>query len=155
MIAGESESQSHRANADGGASECAKYHVTFHGQGLYHMTLNTVTVTVAAQGSPADLVPPEGHYVFVPNGTMWPATAGALPVVPDIQTGVLVLGTAAAVLVASDNFASGILNWDCIINIQGLPTVNFPGFPVLFALGASQSVWDILAASGWNPVAQP
>lgn len=119
------------------------------------MTLNVVTVTVAAQGSPADATPPEGHFVFVPNGTLWPMTAGALPIVPDIQSGVLVLGTATAVLVASDNFSAGVLDWDCIINIQGMPTVNVPGFPVLFASGASQSVWDILEAAGWQPVIQP
>jgi hypothetical protein len=119
------------------------------------MALNLVTVTVAAQGSPIDAAPPEGHFVFVPNGTMWPLAPGSLPIVPDIQQAPLVLGTASVQLVASDNFALGILNWDVIINIAGLPTVSYSGFPVLFASGASQSVWDILTVNGWIPVVQP
>ncbi len=116
--------------------------------------LNVVTVTIAAQGSPVDPVPPEGNFIFSPNGEMWPGTAGSLPVVPDIQHGFLVNGTASVQLVASDNFAVNVLNWDVIVNIRGLPTVNVSGVPVNYATGPTQSVWDILSAFGWTPIAQ-
>lgn len=118
------------------------------------MSLNTVTVTVAAQGGPNDASTPEGNFVFSPNGTMWPATNGALPIDPAVQTGTLTNGTASVVLVASDNFSAGVLNWDVIINIRGLPTVNFPGLPIMYATGANQSIWDILQYNGWTPVPQ-
>ncbi len=114
------------------------------------MSLNTVTVTVAAQAGPSDTAP-EGNFVFSPNGTMWPTSAGQLPIVPYIQHGSLVNGTASVVLVASDNFAANVLNWDVIINIRGLPTVVVSALPVLFSLGASQSIWDILVANAWTP----
>jgi hypothetical protein len=118
------------------------------------MSLNLVTVTVAVQGGPSDATPPEGNFVFSPNGTMWPLTAGALPIDPAIQTGTLTLGTASVQLVASDNFATGVLYWDVIINVRGLPTVNFPALPIIFATGASQSIWDILQLNGWIPTSQ-
>jgi hypothetical protein len=119
------------------------------------VSLNLVTVTVAAMASPVDATAPEGHFVFVPNGTLWPGVPGSLPIDPQIERGTLTLGTASVQLVASDNFAASVLNWDVIINIRGLPTINVKAFPVLFASGASQSVWDILAANGWTPVSQP
>ncbi len=116
------------------------------------MALNTVTVTVAAQVSPADTGDyAEGNFVFSPNGTMWPTSAGQLPIVPQMQHGTLVNGTASVVLVASDNFAVNVLNWDVIINIRSLPTVNVAALPILFATGATQSIWDILIANGWAP----
>jgi hypothetical protein len=122
------------------------------------MTVNMVTVTIAASGSPVDAVPPEGNFVFSPNGNLWPLTPGSLPIIPDIQTGTLVSGTASCQLVASDNYAVvngvNILTWDVIINIRGLPTVNFPGLVINFATGSSQSIWDILAANGWNATDQ-
>ena len=119
------------------------------------MSLNLVTVTIAATASPVDATAVEGHFTFFPNGTEWPMTVGALPIVPEIQSGPLVLGTASVQLVASDNFAVGVLNWDVLINIRGLATINVAALPILFAGGASQSVWDILQANGWNPVGQP
>jgi hypothetical protein len=119
------------------------------------MTLNLVTVTVAATASPADASSVEGHYVFVPNGTEWPATLGSLPIIPEIQTGFLTLGTSSVQLVASDNFTAGVLNWDVILNIRGMPTINMSALPVLFASGASQSLWDIMIVNGYIPVNQP
>ena len=118
-------------------------------------TLNVVTVTVAVQGSPVDTSSPEGNFVFVPNGPMWPGTAGTLPIDPSIQQGHLVNGTASVQLVASDNFSVGVLNWDVIINIRGMNTINVSALPVNYASGSSQSIWDILLATGWSPVAQP
>ena len=109
--------------------------------------LNVVTVTIAAQASPVDAVPPEGNFVFSPNGEMWPATAGSVPIIPEVQHGTLVNGTASVQLVASDNFAAGVLNWDVIINIRGLPTINAT-VPVNFASGPAQSIWDIFVANG-------
>ena len=117
--------------------------------------MNLVTVNITAQGSPADAVTPEGNYLFSPNGTEWPGTPGSLPVVPEVQSGHLISGTGSVQLVASDNFAVGVLSWDIIINIRELPTVNFSGAAINFASGATQSVWDILSASGWVPVSQP
>jgi hypothetical protein len=121
------------------------------------MTANMVTVVIAASPSPADTgITAEGNYIFSPNGTQWPGTPGSLPVVPMIQQGHLTNGTGSVQLLASDNFSSSvILSWDIIINIRGLPTVNFPDAPVNFALGATQSVWDILNNAGWVPISQP
>ena len=116
---------------------------------------NLVTVTVAAQGSPADTEAPEGNFVFVPNGTQWPGTPGSVPIDPRIQQGTLSNGTASVQLVASDNFAAGVLNWDIVINIRGMETVHASGVAINYATGPAQSVWDILAAAGWVPVSQP
>jgi hypothetical protein len=119
---------------------------------------NMVTVVIAASPSPADPVgiTAEGNFIFSPNGTQWPGTPGSLPIVPMVQIGHLTNGTGSVQLVATDNFTSNtILAWDIIINIRGLPTVNFPDVPVNFASGATQSVWDILNAAGWVPVSQP
>lgn len=118
------------------------------------MTVNVVTVTVAASNSPVDSAAgdfTEGNCVFSPNGTLWPTTLGQLPIVPRLQTATLVSGTASVVLVASDNYATNVLNWDVIINIQGLPTVNVAALPILFSAGATQSIWDILITNDWSP----
>lgn len=119
------------------------------------MTINMVTVTVAATASPVDVSSVEGNFVFVPNGYLYPLAPGTQPIVPMIQKGFLTGGTASVQLVASDNFPAQVLSWDIIINIRGLPTINQADVPVLFASGASQSVWDILLANGWLPVQQP
>lgn len=120
------------------------------------MTYNMVTVTVAAQASPADTQAPEGNFILIPNGTEWPGTVGSLPIVPQTQTGTLTNGTASVQVVASDNFSSiSVLTWDIVINIRGLPTINVPDCVINFATGATQSVWDILNANGWVPVSQP
>jgi hypothetical protein len=119
------------------------------------MTYNVVSVTITATASPVDVVPPEGMYVFSPNGVMWPGTPGTLPIVPNVQHGTLVNGTATVQLVASDNFSAGVLNWDIIINIRGMPTVNASAMVVNFATGSTQSVWDILNTNGYSFVYQP
>ena len=125
------------------------------------MTVNTVNVVVAADNSPADLAHAEGNAVAVPSGTEWPDASGN-PIVPMVVHGTIgdglngaTAGECILVLVSSDNFATGVLNWDLIVNIRGLPTVNVPGVPVNFSLGATQNVWTILAAAGWTPATQP
>lgn len=118
------------------------------------MSLTLASVTIAVQGGPLDASDPEGNYVFSPNGTLWPATSGALPIDPSIHTGSLVSGTATVQLVASDNFAAGVLSWDVHINVRGLPTVSFPALPILYMSGANQSIWDILQLNGWTPTPQ-
>ena len=118
------------------------------------MTVNVVNVTVAADNSPADLATAEGNAVAVPSGVEWPDTSGN-PIVPMVVHGYLVNGTCTLQLVASDNFSAGVLTWDFIINIRGLPTVNVPGVAVNFASGATQNVWTILSAAGWTPPPQP
>jgi hypothetical protein len=116
--------------------------------------VNLVSVTIAASDSPADAGSPEGYFVFAPSGVMWP-DASNLPIVPMVVHGVLVNGTATVSLVASDSFGAGVLTWDVIINIRGLPTINVAGVPVNFASGATQSIWSILSAAGWSPTPQP
>lgn len=118
------------------------------------MTYNTVNVTVAVDNSPVDLATAEGNVVAVPSGTEWPDTSNN-PIVPMVVHGTLVSGTCTLVLVASDNFGAGVLNWDFIVNIRGLPTVNVASVPVNFANGATQSIWTILTAAGWTPTSQP
>jgi hypothetical protein len=115
---------------------------------------NLVTVTIAVDNSPADLTSAEGYYVLSPSGVMWPDTSGN-PVAPMVHNGHLVNGTASEQLVASDNYAAGVLTWDVIINVRGLPTVNVASVPVNFANGASQNIWTILQAAGWTPATQP
>lgn len=126
------------------------------------MTYNVVNVTVAADPSPVDLSPAEGNVVAVPNGTLWPDT-NANPIVPMVVHGTLGDGLNGAPaggssciieLVASDNFSAGVLNWDFLINIRELPTINVSGVPVNFASGANQNVWAILATAGWTPGSQ-
>lgn len=114
------------------------------------MSLSLVTVTIAATVSPTDTTQAEGNGVFVPSGVQWPAP-GNVPIVPRIVPFTLTNGSATVQLVASDNFAIGVLTWNVIINIRGLPTINVPDVPVNFATGASQNVFDILTAAGWTP----
>lgn len=123
------------------------------------MTVNTVLVTVAASSSPADVAVAEGYVVAVPSGTEWPDASGN-PVVPMVVHGSFGDGLNGAGageciirLAASDSYATGVLTWNFIINIRGLPTVNVADVPVNFANGASQNVWAALAAAGWTPVA--
>lgn len=118
------------------------------------MTYNTVSVTVAASKSPADAEPAEGNILAAPDGVMWPDTSGN-PIVPDVVHAYLQNGTCTFSLVASDNFAAGVLGWSFIINIRGLPTVNVANVPVNFSSGASQNLWTILSAAGWTPIGQP
>lgn len=115
---------------------------------------NVVSVTVTADVSPADTATAEGNVVAVPSGNMWPDTSNN-PIVPMVVHGILASGTCTLSLVASDNFTAGVLNWDFIINIRGLPTINVARVPVNFASGATQSIWPILQAAGWTPVSQP
>lgn len=118
---------------------------------------NTVLVTVGVDQSPADLAPPEGNVIAVPSGTEWPDT-NQNPVVPMVVKGTVGDGVnggtssnAIINLIASDNFSAGVLTWNFIINIRGISTINVADVPVKFSLGASQSVWTILAAAGWTP----
>lgn len=121
------------------------------------MTVNTVNVVVAADSSPTDLVTAEGNVVAVPSGTQWPDNSG-VPIVPMVVHGTLSDGLNGATpgeciikLVASDNFSAGVLTWNFLINIRGLPTINVADVPVDFADGATQPVWSILSAAGWTP----
>jgi hypothetical protein len=125
------------------------------------MSLNVVAVTVGVDTSPADSAPAEGNVIAVPSGTQWPDTSND-PIVPMVVHGTLgdglnggTAGECILELVASDDFSPGVLTWDFIINIRGLPTVNVASVPVNFASGASQNVWTILAAAGWTPISQP
>jgi hypothetical protein len=116
------------------------------------MSFQTVDVTVAADTSGSSFA--EGNVVAIPAGTMWPDTNN-VPIVPMVVHGTLANGTCTITLVASDNFTAGVLAWDLIINIRGMPTVNVPGCVVNHADGATQSVWGILTAAGWTPLERP
>lgn len=125
------------------------------------MTINTVLVNVQADNAPGDPAPAEGNVIAVPTGTQWPDTSGD-PIVPMVVHGYLgdlqnggVAGQAILQLVASDNFAAGVLTWSFIVNIRGFPTVVVKDVPVNFSLGASQNFWTILSATGWTPPPQP
>lgn len=128
------------------------------------MTVNMVTVNINIDGSAADTAGPEGNYIFSPAGVMWPDLSGN-PITPMVQhSNLLTTGpangqpgtaTASVSLVASDNFAAGVLTWDVIINVRGMPTINVSNVPVNFANGATQSIWTILQSVGWTPIAQP
>ena len=121
------------------------------------MTFNVVNVTVAADVSPADAASAEGNVIACPDGTQWPDT-NEVPIVPMVVHGTFSdtlngagAGECIIQLVASDNFSAGVLTWDFIINIRGLPTINVSQVPVNYASGSSQSVWTILEAAGWTP----
>jgi len=120
------------------------------------VTTNVVNVIVSVDASPSDAADAEGNVVAIPSGTMWP-DAGNNPIVPMVVHGTLgdsslnTPGECQIGLVASDNFTSGVLTWDLIINIRGFPTINVPQVPVNFSLGATQNVWTILTAAGWTP----
>lgn len=125
------------------------------------MTYNVVSVTVGASTSPVDIAKAEGNVVAVPAGTQWPDTSND-PIIPAVVHGTLGDGLNGAQpgecilqLVASDNFAAGVLAWDFIINLRGFPTVSVSDVPVNFSSGASQNVWTILAAAGWTPPSMP
>jgi hypothetical protein len=119
------------------------------------MSLNLVTVSITVQGSPIDTVSQEGNFVFSPNGVLWPGTPGSFPIDPAIQHGFLTGGTASVQLVASDDFSAGVLTWDCIMNIRGLPTIHAYGLIINYATGATQSIWDILSSNGFGLTNQP
>jgi hypothetical protein len=118
------------------------------------MTANIAQVVVAVDNSPADLTSAEGYVVAVPSGEMWPDTSNE-PIVPMVVHGQLVSGTCTLSLVASDNYTTGVLTWDFIINIRGLPTVNVSGVSVPYSGGTPQNVWSLLQAAGWTPTSQP
>ena len=50
---------------------------------------------------------------------------------------------------------ANVLNWDCIINIRGLPTVKASNLTINFASGGTQDIWTILTNNGWAPVQKP
>ena len=126
------------------------------------MTTNLVNLTIQVDGAPGDPAAPEGNYVFTPSGLEWPDTSSN-PIVPMVIHAPLTPNPLASppnasatfAIVASDNFAAGILTWDVIINVRGLPTVNVPNVPINFANGANQNIWTVLQAAGWTPVTEP
>lgn len=125
------------------------------------MTINTVLLTFGADASPADPTHAEGNVVAIPSGELWPDTNNN-PIVPMVVHGTLgdglnggTPGEAVIQLASSDSFAAGVLTWDIVVNIRGLPTVNVSGVVVDFSNGASQNGWTVLKAAGWTPVNQP
>lgn len=106
---------------------------------------NNVTVT-ASFGSTA-----EGNYLFAASGTL--ISDANVAIVTPVVDGVLdSSGNLSAILLASDNFGPGELTWNCFISVRGMSQINVQGFTVNFALGASQNLFTILEASGWQPL---
>jgi hypothetical protein len=54
-------------------------------------------------------------------------------------------------LLASDNFGAGQLTWNFKIVVQGITDIVVADVPVNFALGATQGLFGLLTAAGWNP----
>ncbi len=54
-------------------------------------------------------------------------------------------------LLASDNFAVGLLTWNIKIIVQGVANIQQADVPINFASGATQGLFTILTAAGWNP----
>ena len=108
------------------------------------MTINVVNVTIEATAAPYDATSVEGNFTCCPDGKLYPAVSGGRPIVPAIVHGILINGTATAVL-----------NWDYIINIRGLPTVKASNLTINFASGGTQDIWTILTNNGWTPVQKP
>lgn len=126
------------------------------------MTYNLANVVLSVSVSPADqtpsgLVAGEGNIIAIPDGTQWPDpnNDAIVPMVVHGTIGDTLNGASdnecIIQLCASDNFSAGVLNWDFIINIRGLPTVRAMNIPVNYASGATQNVWEILQAAGWTP----
>lgn len=111
------------------------------------MTTNLVTVT-ANFGAGAT-----GHWLFAASGTLIDDTNVAI-VTPVIQGSLLPGGTGllSAQLLASDNFGAGELLWNIFLSVKGISEIEFQGFTVNFASGASQNLFTILKASGWTPL---
>jgi len=119
------------------------------------MSLNMVTVTIEATGTPGSTTYPEGHFVFVPDGLAYPGPIGGGPIIPQMVQGYLVNGSASVSLVASDNFTAGVLNYSVIVNIRGIPTVTVKQITINFSNGATQDLWTILTNNGWSPTPLP
>jgi hypothetical protein len=104
---------------------------------------NTVTVT-AAFGTNG-----QGNWLFAASGTLMSDDHVAIvtPVVNDVLDSD---GNLSAVLLASDNYSAGELEWNCFIRVQGLPLIHVVGFPVNYDDGAEQNLFDILTTAGWS-----
>jgi hypothetical protein len=95
----------------------------------------------------------EANWLFVAGGTLMDDTNLAI-VTPIVRGSALPGGTGllSATLLASDNFGTGELLWSCFIRIQGMPYIEVHDFVVNFALGATQTLFTVLKASGWTPI---
>lgn len=107
---------------------------------------NSVTVT-QSYGAAA-----EGTFLFAAVGTLMDSSDLAI-VTPVVQDVLDLNGNLSATLLASDNYAPGSLNWSCFVSVRGVSQIHVIGFPVDYALGASQNLYQILAAVGWTPPA--
>lgn len=105
---------------------------------------NNVTVT-ASFGSSA-----EGNFLFAATGTLM-SDANIAIVTPVVEGTLDLSGNLTAILLASDNFSPGELNWNCFISVRGISRINVQGFAVNFTLGSSQNLFTILEAAGWTP----
>jgi hypothetical protein len=109
------------------------------------MTTNTVTVT-ASFGALTGM----GDWLFAASGTLM-SDANVAIVTPVVNGSLDATGSLSAVLLASDNFSEGELQWNAFIRIQGLPHIHAVGFDVKFSLGATQNLFTVLEAGGWTP----
>jgi hypothetical protein len=108
------------------------------------MSENIVTVN-AAFGSAGS-----GNFLFAATGTLM--TSAYIAIVTPVVYGILDdEGNLTAELLASDNYTTGELNWNCFLTVQGLSAIHVTDLAVDFSNGASQNLFTILAAAGWIP----
>jgi hypothetical protein len=102
----------------------------------------------------------EGNALFVATGTLMSDSFVAI-VTPVVECNLDVNGNmitmlptttlTGALLLASDNFSTGELNWNVFMTVRGLNQVIARDFPVNFSNGATQNLFTILEAAGWTP----
>jgi hypothetical protein len=120
------------------------------------MTANQYVRVMAQFGDGVNWAP--GNYSFISAGTLMESSAVAI-VTPVILGQLDSLGAFSSVgaqpntgilILASDNFAAGELNWDVTVKVQNLPDIIVENVPILFSLGATQGLFSILEATGWT-----
>jgi hypothetical protein len=121
------------------------------------MSANQVTLNATFVGGPNDKV--EGSFAFSPSGSLYDPTSNSY-VAAQVQQGLLAnptLGqaTLSVTLLASDNYAAGVLTWDVHIRARSIPEIQVANLTVNFAAGATQNLFTVLLANGWTPVVIP
>lgn len=115
------------------------------------MALNLVTVTATFQSDQT----PEGNYTFVPTG-MSVDLASHVMIVPMVKQGAIPPnGLLSVPIVASDNFAADVLNWNIRLIVRGAKNVYARYVAINYSNGPTQDLWVILSNAGWTPAVTP
>lgn len=118
--------------------------------------LNIVTVTASLPADPTTdpATFPQGHYELVPTGMAYDADQHVM-IVPVMKQGKFTDGAISVPLVASDNFAAGVLTWDVHVELRGVENIDVPQVSINYTDGASQDLFTILSSAGWVPPSKP